>query len=252
MKDKDIIQIDVSLPSSWKDLSQDQLRFFFKMLNVEQSMEAVMTRCFLKWSGVRLVGRQSDTDIFLLRKGKVFFSLSSSDLWQWMQPLAFLQEVPDVPATLKKYGRHKSIDHLFRGVRFGTYLSCVSIWSSQMQSQELDIDKIRNLVELLYGFRPKRVLPEFVGCVIYWLTSLQEFFSRRFRDLFAPVSSDGQGSLGSSSSFQESSNAMIRALTKGDLLREKDVLDIDVWRALTELNAQAKETRNINESIKKK
>ena len=251
MKSNDIIRIDVSLPSSWKDLSQEQLRFFFIMLDVEQSMDSVITRCFLKWSGVKLVGRLRNSDKFLFRKDKVYFCLSSSDLWQWMRPLEFLNNTPEVPAIIQKYGRHKSVDHLFRGVRFGTYLSCVSIWSIQMQSQNLDIDNIKKLIELLYGFKPKRVLPEFVGCVIYWMYSIQEFFSHRFRDLFAPVSSDGQGSLGSSS-FQESSNAMIRALTKGDVLKEKEVLDVDVWRALTELNAQAKEARSINESIKKK
>jgi hypothetical protein len=34
-------------------------------------------------------------------------------------------------------------------------------------------------------------------------------------------------------------NAQIRALTKGDITKENTVLKMDVWRALTELDAQA-------------
>ena len=36
-------------------------------------------------------------------------------------------------------------------------------------------------------------------------------------------------------------NAQIRALTKGDITKEKQVLAMDTWRALAELDAQAKE-----------
>ena len=37
----------------------------------------------------------------------------------------------------------------------------------------------------------------------------------------------------------ETMNAQIRALTKGDITKENTVLKMDVWRALTELDAQA-------------
>lgn len=44
----------------------------------------------------------------------------------------------------------------------------------------------------------------------------------------------------------EAMNAQIRALTKGDITKEKEVLAMDCWRALTELNAQAKEYEELN------
>ena len=37
----------------------------------------------------------------------------------------------------------------------------------------------------------------------------------------------------------ETMNAQIRALTRGDITKENTVLKMDVWRALTELDAQA-------------
>ena len=41
--------------------------------------------------------------------------------------------------------------------------------------------------------------------------------------------------------LKDAVNAQIRALTKGDVTKEKEVLAIDTWRALTELDALAKE-----------
>ena len=46
--------------------------------------------------------------------------------------------------------------------------------------------------------------------------------------------------------LNESVNAQIRALTKGDVTKEKDVLALDTWRALTELDALAKEYEEFN------
>lgn len=255
MKDKKITHIDIKLPKSWGEMSQKQLIFFYRLLNVEQSIEALILMCFLKWGDIKVIGKIKDSDEFLLRKKKDFFFLSAQDIHDMMRTLNFLKEIPKTPAVIQKYGRHKAVDNLFRGVRFGSYLSCVSIWSEMMKSPNIDADKLRSLVEILYGCRPKSVRGEYFSCIVFWMSSIQEFFAKRFPDLFSPASSsDGQGSLGASaqSSFQDSSNAMIRALTKGDVLKEMEVLDIDVWRALTELNAQAKETKSINDSIKQK
>ena len=41
-------------------------------------------------------------------------------------------------------------------------------------------------------------------------------------------------------------NAQIRALTKGDITKERDILNMDTWRALTELDALAREYEEIN------
>ena len=42
-------------------------------------------------------------------------------------------------------------------------------------------------------------------------------------------------------------NAEIRALTGGDITKENQVLSMDCWRALTELNEKARETQEYNE-----
>ena len=45
-------------------------------------------------------------------------------------------------------------------------------------------------------------------------------------------------------------NAQIRALTGGDITKEEAVLSMDTWRALTELDAKAKEVEDIKRQTK--
>ena len=52
--------------------------------------------------------------------------------------------------------------------------------------------------------------------------------------------------------LKDAVNAQIRALTKGDVTKEKEVLAIDTWRALTELDALAKEYDDFNKKYPNK
>ena len=47
-------------------------------------------------------------------------------------------------------------------------------------------------------------------------------------------------------------NAQMRALTGGDVTKEKTVLALDCWRALTELEAKAREAEELERKISPK
>ena len=51
--------------------------------------------------------------------------------------------------------------------------------------------------------------------------------------------------------LQELMNTQIRALTGGDITKEREVLEMDCWRALTELNAKARDAEEIKRLYKK-
>ena len=51
--------------------------------------------------------------------------------------------------------------------------------------------------------------------------------------------------------LQENMNTQIRALTGGDITKEREVLCMDCWRALTELDAKAKDYEELNKNTKK-
>ena len=82
--------------------------------------------------------------------------------------------------------------------------------------------------------------------VFYWFTSVKSLFSRSFPYFFQPVGNVSPNNLLEEGAplakrITDAMNAQIRALTKGDVTKEDEVLKMDVWRALTELDALAKE-----------
>ena len=61
-----------------------------------------------------------------------------------------------------------------------------------------------------------------------------------FSHFFKMEQADENGStMLSFKELQQNMNTQIRALTGGDITKEKEVLEMDCWRALTELEAKA-------------
>ena len=50
--------------------------------------------------------------------------------------------------------------------------------------------------------------------------------------------------------LQQNMNTQIRALTGGDITKEKEVLEMDCWRALTELEAKAIDYEELQKTTK--
>lgn len=90
----------------------------------------------------------------------------------------------------------------------------------------------------------------------YWFASLKELFSRTFPSFLRPTGSMTSENLLEQGAplgrrLQEAMNAQIRALTKGDITKEREVLSMDTWRALAELDAQAKEYEELKKQYGK-
>ena len=80
--------------------------------------------------------------------------------------------------------------------------------------------------------------------VFLWFMWIKDNFSKSFPHLFKPASEEGDYDM------TEAMNAQIRALTGGDITKEKQIEKSDVWRALTELDAKAREAEELNDKLK--
>ena len=128
------------------------------------------------------------------------------------------------------------------GVPFEKYLCLDNLYQGFLQTQDEDI--IRQMAAILYDAEDIRLNKTQIVAVFYWFASVKTMLRSRFTHLFQPFDPKQGNMLGSASlsiHLQESMDAQIRALTKGDVTKEAEVLQLDTWRALTELNAQAKE-----------
>ena len=104
-------------------------------------------------------------------------------------------------------------------------------WIDSMPEYPVRISRIGRYIALPADFQGVE-LEKYIYCDIpHFLQPAASVSSENLLEQGAPL---GQR-------LQEAMNAQIRALTKGDITKEKQVLSMDTWRALAELDAQAKE-----------
>ena len=255
--------INFAVPSKWNELSDKQLRYVYQLIADGNDAAGLQTLCLLQWGGAKVVGRQdsSQSEVtssiagsYLLKKGTFLFEVTPTTIAELLPHLAWLAEVPKAPVRLAKINRREAIAADFQGVPFETYIVCDNLYQGYLQTQDESL--LDELANVLYpsnkDFTPK---PAERISIFYWMASLKDFFSRRYPDFLQPVPSDNANLLGGPPNYalllQEAMDAQIRALTKGDVTKEGEILQLDTWRALTELNAQTKEYKQLQATMKK-
>ena len=238
------ISINFFVPQGWHELSDKQLRYVYQLLANEFATDEVKTLCLLQWSGTKVIGRQ-DSGAYLLKKGKILFEVTPLTLAELLPHLEWLGSIPTVPVRISKINRQHALPADFSEVPFETFIICDNLYQGYLQTQNDEL--LDQLGATLYGksmtFKPYERIN-----IFYWFAALKDTFSRKFPDFFQPIdAATGGNLLGSSvASVEDAMNAQIRALTKGDVTKEREVLDLDTHRALTELNAQAREYKELN------
>ena len=247
------ISIDFIVPQGWHELSDKQLCYVYQLLADDFATDEIKTLCLLRWSGTKVIGRQ-DSGAYLLKKGKILFEVTPLTLAELLPNLGWLDAIPASPVRLKKLRNHASVDAESQGVPFETYIVVENLYQGFLSTQKDAL--LDDLAHVLYPGCSESLTPEERISIFYWVASLKDMFARRFPDFFQPATANAENLLGSSPNIgkqlQESMDAQIRALTKGDITKEKEILSLDTWRALTELNAQAKEYKQINAQINAK
>lgn len=246
---------DIPLPTSWAALSDRQLRFVFRLLASDCGADELKLRCLLRWGSLRVITKDRETGAWLVaarRPPRREFAVSSLQLAELLSCLEWLGDIPPVPVCLARICRHRPFSPDFDGVPFERYIVCDNLYQGYLQTQ--DVALLADIATVLYSSPKLKTDRAERLSVFYWFVSVKGYFARRFPDFFAsPSMADGSGNLlgngggtVGAKQLQEGVDAQIRALTKGDATKEREVLALDTLRALTELNAQAREYRELN------
>lgn len=234
--------ITVQLPASWHALTRSQLYYVFSLIADNLSVDQMKAYCFFTFSGVTILHRYGNG--YMLAKGEARLPMSAMDIAYAMRALDWLESVPDMPVLIDKIGRHRAVDEQLHGVAFGDYIACDNYYQGYLQTQDTAL--LVEMAKILYSAERIRINRAGKMSVFYWFTSVKSLFSRSFPYFFQPVSNVSPDNLLEEGAplakrITDAMNAQIRALTKGDVTKEDEVLKMDVWRALTELDALAKE-----------
>ena len=235
------LSFNLTLPKVWAELTTAQQLYVYFLLSEGYDAAAIRSFCLLRWSGIKVLAAQGRKN-YLVQYGKQRGLLSASQVAAAATELSFLNELPPVPVRPDCIDGHEALPADLMGVPFEKYLCLDNLYQGYLQTQDETI--ISQMAAILYDDEGVKLTKTQTVAVFYWFASLKTMLRNRFSHLFQSFDLKQSNLLGSASlslHLQEAMDAQIRALTKGDVTKEAEVLKLDTWRALTELNAQAKE-----------
>lgn len=241
--------LELNAPRSWGELSQDQLRYVLTLLGTFESPVEVKAYMLLRFCGIHVAKKLPDGARCFMRRGKFgrrsWFNLATWQVQSLIHQFDYIDSYDTMGVRLERVCGCHAVDVKLTDLTFIDYLNAEACYQGFLRTR--NPDRLRELGRILYrdgeDNAPKRFEPDMVerlGCFC-WFTYAKAEFARQFPHFFKPVPNGG-----GEADFLKLVNAQIRALTGGDVTKEKEIEQIPCWRALTELNEKAREAEEFN------
>lgn len=236
--------LHLTCPRSWNEMTQDELRYALHIVGCGlYSPEEGRTLMLIHFTGIEILNRSGGGWTCAIRNKvegenrtkRHFFYLQPWQVQDFIQQLEYVDSYETMNVRLESIQGFKAVDGLLHGVRFWNYLQMEKYYQVYLETKKPEM--ALKLAQLLYpGGVTVIDVAELTGCIM-WYSYVKKEMHRFFPHFFKPFPA-GQGN---AVNMLEQMNAQIRALTDGDITKEQAVYDKDCWRALTELDAKARE-----------
>ena len=246
------ISFNVPLPTSWQELTQEQLLAVFRLMAYGESGPALMTQAFLIFSGLKPEGE----DIYRNYAG-FLFKIGVNQIAAAALHLEYLTTPPTAAVRLDHAldGTPCKTGADFEDATFGEFLHADGLFLMYLNNPEANADRLAEIAEMLYpGIgRAAAASPLMNANIIVWLTGLKHQLTGMYHYLFAaPAAADYEETPEEAAARRRRATlSMIRALTGGDITKENDILQTAAHSALNELNEKAREAKEL-EAMKNK
>ena len=244
--DKDSKTIGIKLPRGWEDLTQKQLRYLFTLIAHGYSIDEVKAFCLFRWNKITILHRYGEKG-YMCKKRKQRFVVTAAQVTAAVAALDWIKTLPATPVRIARIGSRQAVTADFQGMPFETFIICDNLYQGYISTQNEQL--LDEMAKFLYSrkfrvesleFRKglRQLLPPYTFpltqteriSVFYWFASLKGFLAKVFKHFFQPIAgasgADGNMIEHGGSQYempQNAVNAQIRALTKGDITKEKDM-----------------------------
>lgn len=247
--------ISFKAPRSWKEMTQEQLRYTLFLLATFPERVAVKTYMLIRFCGIHVVKKDRfGWQCFIRRRWKprLFFTLKTWQIEDMIRQFDYIDSYENMDVRLVRAGGLYAVDSRLHGVRFFDYLQAEKYYQAYIVNME---DRFLEKLALVLYRRESRKIEqnanfteaELLGTYL-WYSHVKVVLSDNFPNFFKKVDVRD----GDSFDMMKSINTQIRALTDGDVTKEEEIYNIDCWRALTELDSKAREAEEYNRLYKKK
>ena len=246
------ISFNVALPTSWQELTQEQLRAALSLMATGAAGTSLMTQAFLIFAGLEPDGE----DIYRNYAG-FLFKIGVNQITAAALHLEYLTTPPTAAVRLDRAedGTPCKTGADFEDATFGEFLNADGLFLMYLNNPEANADRLSEIAEMLYpGIgRAAATSPLMNANIIVWLTGLKHQLTGMYPYLFAaPAAADYEETPEEAAARRRRATlSMIRALTGGDITKENDILQTAAHSALNELNEKAREAKEL-EAMKNK
>ena len=246
--------LQLHAPHSWSELTQAQLRYVLTLLTQNWSEWQGRTYLFSRFCGVKILNEKKEgwlCEVVLQSGDKHRFFLQLWQIYSFCGVFDYVFDSSGADNRLDHIGSYKAVDVDLHGLPFANYIAADNYYQQYLSSDKTSDEPLCEMARCLYltdeGQEPKRIKckPEEAIGVFLWFMHVKTVFSEAFPHLFKPAGDCGEYDA------RAAMDAQIRALTGGDITKEEQIEKSDVWRALTELDAKAREAEELNEKINK-
>lgn len=237
--------LKISTPKSWQELTPPQLRYILTLQAQGVPSGTIQVSAFLHFAGLKIY--KTEGDCLRLRAGMKVYRVKASDIAMAAMALDFITDPPTHPQLLTELAGKQAKDAELHGVPFAHYLQIENYMQQYIRTKDATL--LTPVLALLYedNLQEEDIDATARYMVLHWYNGLKPFLAQTFPDLFRPVA----GAEGEEPDLREIMLAQIRALTGGDVTKEEQVLNVDTWTALAELNAKAREAKEVNKMYNK-
>lgn len=240
--------LDVKIPDQWSSLTPSQLTTLVRLLakcDVETAKSLFLYHIL---SEQNIILHCHPTEGYCCKMGKRNIRISLSQLSAVREKLAFIDR-PDAVRPDTMHGRKAVHPLLQEDFTFFEYLRVENFYQAFLYTKSPDY--LRHAAGYLYRSDDKKDMPRLTEeqqtAIILWIVGVKTRLAQVFPHFFTPTG----GTAASPNDSMESTDAQIRALTGGDVTKEQQVLDTQCWRALSELNAKAREAEELRQKMRK-
>lgn len=256
--------IELTAPKSWREMTQQQLRYVLTLLSLFEDTTVVKTYMLFRLAGVhiegeikRITGDQPQAYSCWYRpawwKRRRWFALEPWQVESLIQQFDFIDPFDGMDVRLECIHGCRAVDDILDHYPFGDYLLAEQYYQLSVVSGKPEM--IERLACFLYldrdGNHPQRLQlspVEQMG-TLRWFAHIKSVFAERWPYFFRRVDADIEDM---DLDLMGAMDAQIRALTEGDITKESAIRSLPCWRALTELNQKAREAKEFHEKYDKK
>lgn len=247
--------LDITLPQDWTQLTDRQLRQYIRGLDDNTLDPFALRLCLaIRWAGLKPT---KDTHVFKA-PDKRLIGFTDIELAGLAQAVEFLDAPPQYPVRPERMGGAKARPAMLHDLTFGEYLTAENAFNGYAHTSAQKylnfLDGILYPSRIFRFFRIFRKARHSVASVLWW-AGYRAWLARKYPWFMPSKPTDDRAAVfgaapGSPEQYMKAMRAQVRALTKGDITKEQQVMEMPAESAIAELDALVEESETLKAQSK--